>query len=148
MLHHEQGRDKKGEQMSEHKKIPSDKIEAGMAVAYPFRVKIGLNSRFHYPSWSGAVVQKVTPKRTKAVLVKENGERIEVDLKKSSIYELDPDMEHENRCIDMFKTCKTILSDYSCRDWEKDLDALPDNKLEEVYMHLKALNEIIGKENL
>ena len=134
--------------MSEHKKIPFDKVEAGMAVAYPFLVKIGLKRRFHYPHWSGAVVQKVTPKRTKAVLVKENGELIDVDLRNSSVYELDSDMERENRCIGMFKTCKEILSDYSCRDWEKDLDVLPDDKLEEAYTHLMALNEIIGKEIL
>lgn len=128
-----------------HKAIEREKLEVGMAVAYPYTVVVGWYRDFRYPRWVGASVKRVTPKRTKAVLECKNGNTIDVDLKKEHLYELDADMEHENECVHTYKDCERLISSYSDGKW-KTLSSLTDTELKEVHTLLTALDKIMKKE--
>ena len=128
-----------------HKAIEPEKLEVGMVVAYPYAVVAGWHRDYRYPRWVGASVKRVTPKRTKAVLECKDGSTIEVDLKKHDVYELDAEMERENKCVHMYKECKRVLFNYDDGKW-KTLSSLPDAELKEVHALLTALDKIMKKE--
>lgn len=128
-----------------HKVIKPEELEVGMKVAYPYNVPIGWYKDFRYPMWVGLSVKRITPKRTKVVLEDVKGRTIELELKKESVYELDTDMEHENKCVGLYKECRKIINDCVGNNW-RGLDGLPDDKLKEVHVHLTALDKLLKKE--
>ena len=128
-----------------HKVIEPEELKAGMVVACPYTVSVGWYRDFRYPRWVGASVKRVTPKRTKAVLECKDGGTIEVDLKKHNVYELDAEMERENKCVHAYKECERVLLNYIDRKW-KPLSSLPDAELKEVHTLLTALDKIMKKE--
>ena len=125
-----------------HKKIEPEKLKAGMDVAYPRWVVVGWRRYFRYPMWVGATVKRVTPKRTKVVLTRENGVTIEVNLKEEAVYEIDADMARENECIEIYKAANKFLGNRENNKWRSLWD-LSDEELEDAHTLLAALDKIM-----
>ena len=126
-----------------HKAIDPNKLEVGMTVAYPNWIRS--NRDFQYPIWIKATVKRITPKRTKVVLLFQDGTTIDVNLKIKKVYELDTDLEHENECVHLYKTCRNIMIDSGDGKWRL-INTLSDAEIKEVYTHLTALDKIMRKE--
>ena len=131
--------------MSEHKRIEPEDLEVGMKVAYPYWVDVGYRRAYRYPRWIVNTVKRITPKRTKVVLVgKDETKTYEVNLKDHSVYVPDETMLYENECINVYKDSEHILSGYRNGKW-RTLYSLPDDKLKEVHGYLTALDAILNK---
>ena len=132
--------------MVEHKRIEPEDLEVGMAVAYPYRVYDGYMRFFRCRIWKFCRVKRVTPMRTKVVLIVEHGsEQIEVNLKMYAVYEPDASMSHENEIVKFYKDSELVLSGYVNRKWRLLRD-LSDDELKTVHGHLMALDAILNKE--
>ena len=96
--------------MAEHKRIEPEELEVGMEVAYQYWITIGWGRSFRYPRWIGKTVKRITPKRTKAVLVG-NGSAttFDIDLKKEEVYVPDEQMAYENECLNAYLESANIL---------------------------------------
>ena len=112
---------------NEYKAIAPDELKVGMRVAYPTRINAGWRGDFRYPTWLDAIVQRVTPKRTKVVLaiIKDGKttEAIEVNPQKDPVCEPDEAMKHENECVSNYIGCGDILLKYNAHKW-KELENL------------------------
>lgn len=128
-----------------HEVIQPEELEVGMNVAYPDRVNIGWHRDFRYPRWMDYYVKRITPKRTKAVLLSKDGVAIDVNLKEYSVYVPDATMNRENTCLKKFLDCRKVLNNYYSGKW-KALWALSDEELDEVHKHLMELEAIMNKE--
>ena len=129
---------------NKHIAIKREEIEVGMAVAYPYSINVGWHRNFRYPAWVGCVVERVTPKRTKTVISRKDGSTIDVNLKEYSVYVPDELMTHENECVQKYKDCRKILSDYDNGRW-KALWELSDDELKEAHTHLMELSVLFQK---
>ena len=131
--------------MAEHKRIEPEELEVGMEVAYQYWITIGWGRSFRYPRWIGKTVKRITPKRTKAVLVG-NGSAttFDIDLKKEEVYVPDEQMAYENECLNAYLESANILG-YTRKNW-RELYSLSDDELKEVHGYLTALDAILNKE--
>lgn len=131
--------------MAEHKILKAEELEVGMKVAYPYSVSTGYHRNFRHRLWKGYTIKRITPKRTKVVLIDSDGQEKEVDLRRNYIYALDSSMQTSNEMVEMYRNCDDILSSYRCNRW-KHLDDLPDDDLRAVHTLLTALDVIMRKE--
>lgn len=132
--------------MAEHKMLKAEELEVGMKVAYPYAVSSnGYGRYFRYRLWVGYEVKRITPKRTKAVLMDAKGQEREVDLRRYNFFALDTSMQSENKMVEMYRKCGDILLDYRMNKW-KPLGCLPDDDLKAVHPLLVALDVIMRKE--
>ena len=129
-----------------HKEIRPEELEVGMEVAYPHPVSIGWQRDFRYPRWQRCFVKRITPKRTKAVLLCKNGATIDADFKKDCVYVPDELMNHENECIEIYKACRDSMNAYEAGR-RKYLWSLSDDELKEVHKHFMALDAILRKKD-
>lgn len=128
-----------------HKVIQPEELEVGMNVAYPYSVSVGRYRDFRYPRWAECSVKRITPKRTKAVLLPKGGVAIDVNLKEYSVYVPDVTMNRENTCLKKFLDCRKVLNNYDGGKW-KALWALSDEELDEAHKHLMELEAIMNRE--
>ena len=132
--------------MSEHKRIEPEDLEVGMSVVCRNWINAGWGRIFRYPEWTGKTVKRITPKRTKAVLVGNDGTTtFDIDLKKEAVYVPDAAMVHENECVNAYQDSVNILGGNTNRKW-RDMYSLSDDELKEVHGYLTALDAILNKE--
>ena len=131
--------------MAEHRMLKAEELEVGMKVAYPYSVSVGWHRGFRYPRWMECYVKRITPKRTKAVLLLKDGGTIDVNLKEYSVYVPDVTMNRENTCLKKFLDCLKALNKYNGGKW-KALWALSDEELDEAHKYLMELEAIMNRE--
>lgn len=128
-----------------HEAIQPEELEVGMKVAYPHSVSVGWHRDFRYPRWAEYSVKRITPKRTKAVLLLKDGVTIDVNLKEYSVYVPDVTMNRENTCLKKFLDCRKALNNCNGGKW-KPLWELSDEELDEAHKHLMELETIMKRE--
>ena len=131
--------------MAEHRILKAEELEVGMEVAYPYSVSTGYYRNFRHRLWKGYTILRITPKRTKIVLIDSGGQEMDVDLRRYNVFALDDSMQISNEMVEMYQNCDDILSSYRCNRW-KHLDDLPDDDLKTVHTLLTALDKIMRKE--
>ena len=131
--------------MAEHRMLKAGELEVGMKVACPYSVSTGYGRYFRYQLWKGYEVKRITPKRTKVVLMDAKGQERDVDLRRYDVFALDSTMQSENEMVEMYRKCGDILTGYRMNRW-KSLDSLPDDDLKAVHTLLTALDVIMRKE--
>ena len=131
--------------MAEHKILKAEELEVGMEVAYPYSVSTGYYRNFRHQLWKGYTVKRITPKRTKIVLIDSGGQEKEVDFRKYNIFALDDSMQTSNEMVAMYRNCRDVLESYRTNKWKR-LDDLPDDDLKVANTLLTALDKIMRKE--
>lgn len=131
--------------MAEHRMLKAEELEVGMEVAYPYGISVGYLRNFRHKLWKGYTIKRITPKRTKVVLINSDGQEKEVDLRRYSVFALDDSMQTSNEMVEMYRNCSNILAAYRTNEWKR-LDDLPDDDLKVAYTHLIALDKIMRKE--
>ena len=131
--------------MAEHKMLKAEELEVGMEVAYPTYIWAGWHRYYRHRRWRGYTVKRITPKRTKVILLGADGEEMDVDLKKHDVYVLDEAMSSDNKMVNMHQRSMSVLSAYDNGKW-KSLESLSDDDLKVAYAYLIALDTIMRKE--
>ena len=131
--------------MAEHRMLKAEELEVGMEVAYPYSVSTGYYRNFRHRLWKGYTVKRITPKRTKIVLIDSGGQEKEVDFRKYNIFALDDSMQTSNEMVAMYRKCRDVLESYRTNKWKR-LDDLPDDDLKVANTLLTALDKIMRKE--
>ena len=131
--------------MAEHKMLKAEELEVGMEVAYPYSVSTGYYRNFRHKLWEGYTIKRITPKRTKVVLINSDGQEKEVDLRRYNVFALDDSMQTSNEMVEMYRNCRDVLSHYRISKW-KNLEDLPDDDLKVANTLLTALDKIMRKE--
>ena len=131
--------------MAEHKILKAEELEVGMEVAYPTYVWAGWHRYYRHQHWKGYTVKRITPKRTKVILLGADGKEMDVDLRKYDVYALDETMSSENKMVNMYQKSMSVLSAYDNGGW-KSLESLSDDDLKAVHTLLTALDKIMRKE--
>ena len=131
--------------MAEHKILKAEELEVGMEVAYPYSVSTGYYRNFRHRLWKGYTIKRITPKRTKVVLIDSDGQEKEVDFRRYNVFALDDSMQTSNEMVAMYRNCKNVLESYRTNKWKR-LDDLPDDDLKVANTLLMALDKIMRKE--
>lgn len=131
--------------MAEHRMLKAEELEVGMEVAYPTYIWAGWHRYYRHQHWKGYTVKRITPKRTKVILLGADGKEMDVDLRKHDVYAIDEAMNSDNKMVNMYQKSMSILSAYD-NGWWKSLESLPDDDLEAVNTLLTALDVIMRKE--
>lgn len=131
--------------MAEHRMLKAEELEVGMEVAYPTYIWAGWHRYYRHRHWRGYTVKRITPKRTKVILLGADGEEMDVDLKKHDVYVLDEAMSSDNKMVNMYQRSMSVLSAYDNGKW-KSLESLSDDDLKVAYAYLIALDTIMRKE--
>lgn len=131
--------------MAEHRMLKAGELEVGMEVAYPTYVWAGWNRYFRHRHWKGYTVERITPKRTKVILLGADGKEMDVDLRKHDVYVPDESMNADNKIVNMYQRSMSVLSAYDGGKW-KSLESLSDDDLKVAYAYLIALDTVMRKE--
>lgn len=131
--------------MAEHRILKAEELEVGMEVAYPYGISVGYYRDFRHKLWKGYTIKRITPKRTKVVLINSDGQEKEVDLKRYSVFALDDSMQISNEMVEMYRNCRDVLGSYRGNEWKR-LEDLPDDDLKVANTLLTALDKIMRKE--
>lgn len=131
--------------MAEHKILKAEELEVGMEVAYPTYIWAGWHRYYRHQHWKGYTVKRITPKRTKVILLGADGKDMDVDLRKHDVYVLDEAMISDNKMVNMYQRSMSVLSAYDNGKW-KSLESLSDDDLKVAYAYLIALDTIMRKE--
>lgn len=131
--------------MAEHRMLKAEELEVGMEVAYPYSVSTGYCRNFRHRLWKGYTVKRITPKRTKIVLIDSDGKEKEVDFRKYNVFALDDSMQTSNEMVGMYRNCRDVLWSYRGNEWKR-LEDLPDDDLKVANTLLTALDKIMRKE--
>jgi len=131
--------------LAEHKMLKAEELEVGMGVAYPTYIWAGWHRYYRHRHWRGYAVKRITPKRTKVILLGADGKEMDVDLRKHDVYALDETMSFENKMVNMYQKSMSVLSAYDNGGW-KSLESLSDDDLKAVHTLLTALDKIMRKE--
>ena len=132
--------------MAEHKVLKAEELEVGMEVAYPYAVSSnGYGRYFRHRLWKVYTIKRITPKRTKVVLINSDGQEKEVDFRKYNVFALDDSMQTSNEMVEMYRNCRDVLGSYRGNEWKR-LEDLPDDDLKEANTLLAKLDRIMRKE--
>ena len=130
------------------KELTMDELSVGMEVWYREYVSYGWQRLYSHPAYRKTTVQRITPKRTKAVL--ENGIETKNDPycgMSVKLFRLDPEMEKETELAERFRRMKHLFSDVRQFD-DCGLAGIPDEKTAEAAECLEKLAEILcGKKS-
>lgn len=125
------------------KALTIDELSPGTEVWYEVHVAYGWHAVYRHSIYRKTTVQRITPKRTKAVL--ENGIEVKADPyggMSKKLYRWDPEMERETALAERFRKMQGFLN--TVRDADLHVLAnIPDEKTGEAEECLERLTKIL-----